>query len=120
MPTEKQSIGELLVLVLGAQLILAIGVLKVAFVQTFFEWVGSLFIAVLDFTMEGTKFLFAAFSTGEIEAPLVTFAISILPTVIFFSALTSVLFYLGIIQRVVKGLAWLLKQTPYRFLEQKA
>ena len=95
---------------LGAQIILAIGVLKVPFVQTFFEWVGSLFIAVLDFTMEGTKFLFAAFSTGEIEAPLVTFAISILPTVIFFSALTSVLFYLGIIQRVVKGLAWLLSK----------
>ena len=95
---------------LGAQIILAIGVLKVSFVQTFFEWIGSLFIAVLDFTMEGTKFLFAAFSTGEIEAPLVTFAISILPTVIFFSALTSVLFYLGIIQRVVKGLAWLLSK----------
>ena len=95
---------------LGAQIILAIGVLKVSFVQTFFEWVGSLFIAVLDFTMEGTKFLFASFSTGEIEAPLVTFAISILPTVIFFSALTSVLFYLGIIQRVVKGLAWLLSK----------
>ncbi|MDG1374766.1 MAG: nucleoside transporter C-terminal domain-containing protein [Flavobacteriaceae bacterium] len=95
---------------LGAQIILAIGVLKVSVVQSFFEWVGSLFIAVLDFTMEGTKFLFAAFSTGEIEAPLVTFAISILPTVIFFSALTSVLFYLGIIQRVVKGLAWLLSK----------
>ncbi len=95
---------------LGAQIILAIGVLKVSFVQTFFEWVGSLFIAVLDFTMEGTKFLFASFSTGEIEAPLVTFAISILPTVIFFSALTSVLFYLGIIQQVVKGLAWLLSK----------
>ena len=95
---------------LGAQIILAIGVLKVPFVQAFFEWVGSLFIAVLDFTMEGTKFLFAAFSTGEIEAPLVTFAISILPTVIFFSALTSVLFYLGIIQRVVKGLALLLSK----------
>ena len=95
---------------LGAQIILAIGVLKVPFVQSFFEWVGSLFIAVLDFTMEGTKFLFAAFSTVKIEAPLVTFAISILPTVIFFSALTSVLFYLGIIQRVVKGLAWLLSK----------
>jgi CNT family concentrative nucleoside transporter len=107
-PTEKRLIGEPLGLV--AQIILAIGVLKVSFVQTFFEWVGSLFIAVLDFTMEGTKFLFAAFSTGEIEAPLVTFAISILPTVIFFSALTSVLFYLGIIQRVVKGLAWLLSK----------
>jgi CNT family concentrative nucleoside transporter len=95
---------------LGAQIILAVGVLKVTFIQDFFEWVGSLFIAVLDFTLQGTKFLFASFSTGEIESPVVTFAISILPTVIFFSALTSVLFYLGIIQRVVKGLAWLLSK----------
>ena len=98
------------ILGLGAQIILAIGVLKVPLIQGFFEWVGSLFIAVLDFTLEGTKFLFASFSTGEIEVPLMTFAISILPTVIFFSALTSVLFYLGIIQRVVKGLAWLLSK----------
>lgn len=93
---------------LGAQLILAIGVLKVPFVQAAFEWVGGLFVAILDFTMAGTKFLFAAFSTNEIDDSLMTFAVSILPTIIFFSALTSVLFYLGVIQKIVKGLAWLL------------
>ena len=91
-----------------AQLILAIGVLKVPFVQAAFEWVGGLFISVLDFTMAGTKFLFASFSTNEIADSLLTFAVSILPTIIFFSALTSVLFYLGIIQKVVKAMAWLL------------
>ena len=58
--------------------------------------------------MAGTKFLFASFSTNEIADSLMTFAVSILPTIIFFSALTSVLFYLGIIQKVVKGMAWLL------------
>ena len=76
---------------LGAQIILAVGVLKVTFIQDFFEWVGSLFIAVLDFTLQGTKFLFASFSTGEIEAPLVTFAISILPTV---NNMATINFYL--------------------------
>lgn len=91
-----------------AQLVLAVGVLKVPFVQAAFEWVGGLFISVLDFTMAGTKFLFASFSTNEIADSLMTFAVSILPTIIFFSALTSVLFYLGIIQKVVKGMAWLL------------
>lgn len=91
-----------------AQLLLAVGVLKVPFIQAVFEWVGSLFVSILDFTMAGTKFLFASFITGEIEDSLTTFAVSILPTIIFFSALTSVLFYLGIIQRVVKGMAWLL------------
>ena len=91
-----------------AQMALAIGVLKVPFIQAAFEWVGGLFVAILDFTMAGTEFLFASFITGEIETSLVTFAVSILPTIIFFSALTSVLFYLGIIQRIVKGLAWML------------
>lgn len=96
---------------LTAQLLLAIGVLKVPFIQAMFEWVGGIFISILDFTESGTKFLFASFATGEIEGPLLTFAISILPTIIFFSALTSVLFYLGIIQKVVKGLAWLLTKV---------
>ena len=96
---------------LVAQLLLAIGVLKVPFIQSAFEWVGGLFIAVLDYTMAGTKFLFASFITGQIEDSLVTFAVSILPTIIFFSALTSVLFYLGIIQKVVKGMAWLLTKA---------
>ncbi len=90
------------------QLALAVGVLKVPFIQKAFEWVGSLFVAILDFTMAGTKFLFAAFETNEIADALMTFAVSILPTIIFFSALTSVLFYLGVIQKIVKGLAWLL------------
>jgi CNT family concentrative nucleoside transporter len=93
---------------LAAQLLLAIGVLKVPFIQTIFETVGKGFVSILDFTMAGTKFLFAAFSTNEIADALLTFAVSILPTIIFFSALTSVLFYLGIIQKVVKGMAWLL------------
>jgi len=79
---------------LAAQLLLAISVLKVDFVQKIFKGIGNIFLAVLDFTQKGTEFLFAAFSTGKIEAPLNTFAISILPTIIFFSALTSVLFYL--------------------------
>ncbi|MEM1002131.1 MAG: nucleoside transporter C-terminal domain-containing protein, partial [Bacteroidota bacterium] len=91
-----------------AQLVLAIGVLKVPAVQVVFEWIGARFVDILDFTMAGTKFLFAAFSTNEIADSLLTFAISILPTIIFFSALTSVLFYLGIIQKIVKGMAWLL------------
>lgn len=91
-----------------AQLLLAIGVLKVSFVQSAFEFVGGIFVSILDFTMAGTEFLFKSFVTNNIEIALVNFAVSILPTIIFFSALTSVLFYLGVIQKVVKGLAWLL------------
>ncbi|MBT8257101.1 MAG: Na+ dependent nucleoside transporter [Bacteroidia bacterium] len=91
-----------------AQLTLAVGVLKVPFIQKSFEFVGKIFVKILDFTMAGTKFLFDSFETGQLESALITFAVTILPTIIFFSALTSVLFYLGIIQKVVKVLAWLL------------
>ena len=65
---------------LTAQLVLAIGVLKVPFVQAAFEWVGGLFIAILDFTMAGTKFLFDSFITGEIGDALITFAVTLAKT----------------------------------------
>ncbi|MCB1583258.1 MAG: nucleoside transporter C-terminal domain-containing protein [Marinicella sp.] len=96
---------------LTMQLILAIGVLYVPFVQAIFEGVGRFFIHIMDFTKEGTNFLFRSFGSGEIESPLINFAVMILPTIVFFSALTSVLFYLGIIQKIVKGLAWLLTKA---------
>ncbi|MCW8869970.1 MAG: Na+ dependent nucleoside transporter [Proteobacteria bacterium] len=96
---------------LGIQMLLAIGVLFVPFVQAIFEGVGSFFVHIMDFTKAGTAFLFRSFGSGEIESPLINFAVMILPTIIFFSALTSVLFYLGIIQKIVKGLAWLLTKA---------
>ena len=67
---------------LAAQLVLAISVLKIEFVQKIFKWIGDLFLAVLDFTLKGTEFLFATFSTGKIDNALDTFAVSILPTII--------------------------------------
>ena len=96
---------------LGIQLILAIGILWIPAVQVFFEVVGKIFVKILDFTQAGTEFLFRSNRSGEIEAPLLTFAITILPTIIFFAALTSVLFYLGIIQAVVYALAWALSKA---------
>lgn len=93
------------------QIILALLILKVPFVKAIFKYLGKAFNKILTFTEAGTKFLFSSFSSGEIESSLVNFAVSILPTIIFFSALTSVLFYLGIIQKIVKSLAWLLSKT---------
>jgi CNT family concentrative nucleoside transporter len=90
---------------LAIQLILAIGILWIPPVQFFFEFVGKLFVKILDFTYAGTEFLFKSNESGIIEKPLLNFAITILPTIIFFSALTSVLFYFGIIQFVVYGMA---------------
>ena len=91
---------------LGVQLILAIGVLKVGFVKTGFEFVGSLFVKVLDFTRAGSEFLLGGMMNVDNFGFI--FLFQVLPTIIFFSALTSLLFYLGIIQIVVKGMATVL------------
>lgn len=105
--TNRRAVNWKVVLIgLGLQLALAIGVLYVPWIQYFFEFVGKLFVLVLDFTREGTKFLFSSFSSNMVESALQNFAVQILPTIIFFSALTSLLFYLGIIQKIVKALAW--------------
>lgn len=90
---------------LGLQLVLALCILYVPFVQTIFDFVGRAFVKVLSFTEAGTTFLFSSMESGVIESPMLNFAITILPTVIFFAALTSVLFYYGIIQKVVSFLA---------------
>jgi len=91
------------------QIILAISVLKISWVQAIFEFAGKIFVKILEFTMEGTKFLFGDLVSMDNFGNVFIFAI--LPTVIFFAALTSVLFYLGIIQKVVKLMALLLSKV---------
>lgn len=91
---------------LGAQLLLAIGVLKVPFVQKSFEFVGKIFVKILDFTAAGSEFLLGGMM--DVDSYGFIFIFQVLPTIIFFSALTSVLYYLGIVQIVVKGMAWVL------------
>ena len=92
---------------LAFQLLIAVGVLKIGFVKTIFEKIGGLFISVLDFTRAGSKFLFEGLVV-DMDTFGFIFAFQVLPTIIFFSALTSVLFYLGLIQKLVKLMAMLL------------
>ncbi|MCL7764394.1 Na+ dependent nucleoside transporter [Polaribacter sp. Z014] len=95
---------------LAFQLIIAIGVLKVSFIQHGFEFVGGIFVKVLDFTRAGSEFLFAGM-VGDMNKFGFIFAFQVLPTIIFFSALTSLLFYLGIIQVIVKGFGIVLSKV---------
>ena len=92
------------------QLLIAVGVLRVHFIQVGFEAVGKIFVSVLDFTRAGSKFLFEGLVV-DMNTFGYIFAFQVLPTIIFFSALTSLLYYLGIIQKVVKAMAWLLSKT---------
>ncbi len=93
---------------LSLQIFIAFGVLKVSFVQSAFERVGQIFVSILDYTRAGSEFLFSGII--DVNSYGFIFAFQVLPTIIFFSALTSVLFYLGVIQKVVKALAWLLSK----------
>ncbi|HLO52807.1 MAG TPA: nucleoside transporter C-terminal domain-containing protein [Saprospiraceae bacterium] len=88
---------------LGAQLILALSVLYVPFIKTMFEFVGGIFVLLLDFTKAGSQFLLGGMM--NVESFGFIFLFQVLPTIIFFSALTSLLFYLGVIQFVVKAFA---------------
>jgi len=100
---------KVVVIGLGMQVFLAVGVLKIDFIQSFFEFIGTLFVKVLAFTADGSRFLFG--SMMDVDSFGFIFALQVLPTIIFFSALTSVLFYLGIIQKIVYVLAWVMTKT---------
>ncbi|KJS07496.1 MAG: Na+ dependent nucleoside transporter [Flavobacteriales bacterium BRH_c54] len=93
------------------QLVFAILVLKVDFVAYGFEIVSKIFTKIIGFTQEGTMFLFKNFESGIIESALINFVVMVLPTVIFFSALTSLFYYWGILQKVVYAFAWVMKKV---------
>lgn len=86
------------------QVLLAISILYIPFFRSIFEFLGQIFVKILDFTKAGSGFLFGSLIDMDRFGSI--FAFQILPTIIFFSALTSLLFYWGIIQKVVWALAW--------------
>jgi len=88
------------------QVVIAVGVLKIEWVKRIFETLGNFFIKVLEYTGEGTKMLLGEF--GNTETYGFIFVFQALPVIIFFSALSSILYYFGVIQKVVGFLAWLL------------
>ena len=92
------------------QLFLALMILKVPIIQNVFEWISAIFVTVLQFSKQGALFLFGETLVNSNEFGAI-FAFQILPTIIFFSALTSLLFYLGILQKIVYFFALLMKKT---------
>ena len=92
------------------QIVFAVLILKVPIIQNFFEWFSKIFITILNFTREGSIFLFGDLITNTDSFGYI-FAFQVLPTIVFFSALTSILFYYGILQKIVFGFAFLMKKT---------
>lgn len=92
------------------QIVFAVAILKLPIVQKVFDWLSSIFVTVLNFTQDGSIFLFGGLIENTNSFGYI-FAFQVLPTIIFFSALTSVLFYYGILQKVVFYIALLMKKT---------
>ena len=91
------------------QIIFALLILKVSFIQYGFEWLSSVFVTILSFTREGSLFVFGNL-IEDVNSFGFIFAFQVLPTILFFSALTSLLFYYGVLQKIVYGFALLMKK----------
>ena len=93
------------------QFIFALLVIKVPMVKSMFEGIASIFVVFLDFTKEGSRFLFGKEMIDNIPTHGYIFAFQVLPTVLFFSAFTSLMYYLGILQKIVYGIAWVMNRS---------
>jgi CNT family concentrative nucleoside transporter len=111
------------------QVLFGLVVLKTDAGRAFFDQVGSIVTGLLGFQEQGARFVFGNLvqsnvpvgqpgtgggldtSAGYVAATGAYFAFNVLPTIIFFSALMSVLYYLNVMQLVVKGIAWVMQKT---------
>jgi len=115
---------------LGLQLLFALFILKTPVGAELFGALNTAVVALLGFTVEGARFIFGDLvyntvpvGTGEVAAGDFTptsgtvartgafFAFNVLPTIIFFSSLMTVLYHLGVMQLLVKGIAWVMQRT---------
>ncbi len=92
------------------QALLAILILKVPFIEYGFDFISKAFVRVVDMAHEGAMFVFGSVVTGEMSPIVKNFVTWILPSVIFFSALSSLLYYWGILQKVVLAMAYIMKR----------
>ena len=88
------------------QILLGVLIMKVPLGQRFFMFLNDAIVKLLSFTNEGSKFVFG----GLMDNPSLgfIFAFQVLPTIIFFSSLMAVLYYIGIMQKIVKAFAWVM------------
>ncbi|MCI5080709.1 MAG: Na+ dependent nucleoside transporter [Saprospiraceae bacterium] len=92
------------------QIVLALAILKVPFVSQIFDVIAQFFQQVLEFTEAGAAFMFGGIVTDQDTFGYI-FAFQVLPTIVFFSALSAILYYLGVLQWIIYGVAWVMKKT---------
>jgi len=117
---KKKINWKLVITGLGLQFIFAVFILRseelrsffvpLGWPKDFFTWISGFFVIILNFTTEGATFVFGdlAKPPGADGSLGFFFAFQVLPTIIFFASLMSILYYLGFMQTVVKGMAWIM------------
>ncbi|QCR21236.1 NupC/NupG family nucleoside CNT transporter [Pontibacter sp. SGAir0037] len=93
------------------QLFFGVMVTQVPFVADAFAFVSKLFVKLLSFSQAGAEFLFGNLANPAQNGGLgFIFAFSVLPTIIFFSTVSAGLYYLGVLQKIVFGIAWIMSK----------
>ena len=112
MSNNKRNIDiRLVVWGLGLQLLFGIFILVTPFGKPIFSWFDKLIKKLLSFSNDGSEFLFASFIDGKMHPAVINFAFSVLPTVIFFSALMAVLYHIGLMQKIIKLVSVVMQKT---------
>tara|TARA_Y100001936_G_C16090331_1_gene685536 strand:+ start:2332 stop:3564 length:1233 start_codon:yes stop_codon:yes gene_type:complete len=112
MSNNKKNIDlRLVVWGLALQLLFGIFILVTPFGKPIFSWFDKLIKKLLSFSNDGSEFLFASFIDGKMHPAVINFAFSVLPTVIFFSALMAVLYHVGLMQKVIRIMALVMQKT---------
>lgn len=102
---------------ISIQIVIGLLIANVTFVNQLFSWVSAGFVQFLNFGLKGAEFLYGDLAKNSNAVPEVNhnlgflFVFQALPTVIFFSAVTAGLYYLGLLQKIVYGFAWIMAKT---------
>ena len=100
---------------LSLQIIIAFGVLRIEWIESLFGWIAHLFSVALQVSVEASAFVFGSLANIEkmskaFQGEGFVFAFMALPSILFFSALSSLLYYFGILQFIVRGMAWVMSR----------
>ena len=90
----------------GLQVVFAIIVIMVPGGREFFDAISRVFVKIVDFAMVGGQFIFGDLA-NQTKFGFI-FAFQVLPTIIFFASLMAVLYHIGLMQKIVQGMAWVM------------
>ena len=93
------------------QIVFGLLITQVQMVGDSFHWISKGFVKFLSFSSNGAEFLFGSLSDSTKHSLGFIFAFQVLPTIIFFSTVSAGLYYLGVLQKVVYGIAWIMAKT---------